>query len=105
MPRLVERGTIGSRYLDDPHSLPLEIISVGLFCAPALVATSSRLAKSTRPVTAPASASAKMMISRVTAIPRADAEADALRIRERGCFLVAQTLWVEKFSQQPMLDR
>ena len=74
MPRLVGRRTIGSRYLDDPHSLPPEIISVGLFCAPALVATSSRLAKSTRTVTAPASA--KMMISRVTAIPRADAEAE-----------------------------
>jgi hypothetical protein len=29
----------------------------------------------------------------------------ALRSRERGCFLVVQTLWVEKFSQQPMLDR
>jgi hypothetical protein len=40
------------------------------------VAASSRLAKRTRTVTAPASASAKMMISRVTAIPRADAEAE-----------------------------
>src|SRR5262249_20585208 len=77
---------------------------------PALVATSSRLAKSTRTATVQPTASAKMMVSRgMICLPLLRWVGDmsttlegehvhALRSRERGRFLVVQTLWVEKIQ-------